>query len=383
MKQKHLLGLGLLLLILIGIGVMLDEGDDHGGPIPTEYKNMVAGTVTLDTVTRLTVALGLAEPVVDLQKTAGKWVIANQWQAPVDVKKCEDFITTLIGLQGEFRSKNADRHDDYGVADKEALLLQLYTGEGKPAAILRVGKKPKGAYDSTFVRRAGEDTVYVIDKNLRSDLGLWGDDLSQAPKPDQWLNKEITEIKKDDIEGVALSFPDHALQFKRVEKVAPKPAKEKEKEKKDTPPEAPKEKEFEWKLITGGPGETFKQSGLDDILSGMASVSVNDIIDPAKMESVGLKKPLYRCQVTLKDGKTIELLGGRQKDSGDLHVSLAGQTNFIYTISSYTFENIFPKGDSLFDVKAPIVEADKILTLHYELGKKTIKLTRKDKDSDG
>jgi len=174
---------------------------------------------------------------------------------------------------------------------------------------------------------------------------------------------------------LALTLPDKSLVFERREKPkpeqqaappaaestpappAPAASGEDEKDEEGAPPaeaEKPEAKpEYEWVLASGGSGLKLKPNGIDNFLKKFATLTGNDVVDPSKKADWGLEKPLYSCVISLEGQPDIRIEGGRPKGTGDGYARLAdAKEDLVYTLSSYTFEQIFPKGSELFEMPA-------------------------------
>ncbi|MHC4200327.1 MAG: DUF4340 domain-containing protein, partial [Planctomycetota bacterium] len=177
---------------------------------------------------------------VALSREEDVWLVGSQFDAPAKKDKVDEFLKKLKGLEGEFRSEEKEVIADYGLADESAIHVSVYkTGqkedEKDPWYHLLVGKKEK--YGSSFVRAAGENTVYTVDVNFASELGLWGDDEQKPPKSSEWVDKTVIDLDKDKIERVELTTPDRSVAFER---------RERKKDEKEGQGHGDKKKEYEW-----------------------------------------------------------------------------------------------------------------------------------------
>ena len=320
------------------------------------------------------------EEKVALHRDKERWLVESRFDAPAKKDKVDEFLKKLKGLEGEFRSDEKEVIADYGLTDESAIHLAVYkTGqegrEGKePWYHLLVGKKEK--YGSSFVRAAGKNTVYTVDVNFASELGLWGDDEEKPPESSEWVDKTVIDLDKDKIERIALKTPDRSVVFERREK-----KDKKEGEKKEGRGHGDKRKEYEWVVASGGPGTEFKQSGLDDLLGKLDSYEASGVEDPAKKKEFGLEDPGYRCEIGLEGGKKKVILAARKKPGEDGYLTLEGNA-IVYKVEDWKFRHVFKEAGDLFELKGLDADKDKVKGVTLAYPGVTVELV-KEKEKDG
>ncbi|HOQ89492.1 MAG TPA: DUF4340 domain-containing protein, partial [Candidatus Hydrogenedentes bacterium] len=254
-----------------------------------------------------------------------------------------------------------------------------------PVLDLRVGKAPD--FKSVFMRRAGENRVFVEAFNPRREAGVTdaGDDA--VPRGTKWLKTELLKLDQDKIAKVAITMPDKSLVFERHEKPAAAESqqaqdasaqngeKTESQEKKD----APKPPEYEWKLASGGFTQTFSDTDFKTLLGRFTNLYITDVVDPSKKAEYGLEPPQYKVVVTLDSGEETVLLGGRDKPGGETYVTLASDASGrVYKMSKYNFEQIFIKGSPLFTLPGLTVSKDDLNRIVIETPEGLIDLARDD-----
>ncbi len=309
---------------------------------------------------------------VALSREEEAWLVRSRFDAPAKKDKVDEFLGKLKGLEGEFRSEEKEVLADYGLADEEALHVTVYkTGqkedEKDPWYHLLVGKKE--SYGSSFVRAAGKNTVYTVDVNLASELGIWGDDEEKPPESSEWVDKTVIDLDKDKIERVTLTTPDRSVVFERREK------------KREGEDKGDKKKEYEWVVASGGPGTEFKQSGLDDLLGKLDSYEASGVEDPAKKKEFGLADPGYRCEIGLEGGKKKVILAARKKPGEDGYLTLEGE-RIVYKVEDWKFRQVFKEAGDLFELKGTGADKDKVKGVTLAYPGVTVELV-KEKEKDG
>lgn len=300
------------------------------------------------------------------------WIVESAYMAPGKKDDIEDLLKKLKDIEGEFRSDDPSVLADYQLTGGGALHVAAYReGDEEAWYHLLVGRKE--AHGSSFIRKRGEDTVYTVNVNIASEVGIWGDD-DKAPESSHWVDKTVIDLDKEKIERLALTTPDRSFVFERREKKA-----EEDEEKEEGDEDKGKEKEYEWVLASGGPGtgHEFKKKGVDDILGAVDSFSASDVVDPAKKKEYGLDEPGFRCAVRLEGGKEKVLVAARDKPGEDAYMTVEGRA-VVYKVSDWKFDDVFSEAKDLFELEGLDEDEDNVrkMTLVYPSVK--LELVRED-----
>lgn len=309
---------------------------------------------------------------VALTREDDQWYVESKFNAPGKKNTIEEFLDKMKTLEGEFRSDEASVISDYALEEDKALHITVRRkNEEKAGYHLIIGKKE--TYGRSFVRRSGENTVYTINVNLASEVGIWSE--GKSPEADRWMNKTALDLDKEKIVKIALKTPDRFCVFEKreEEKKAEKEAETKEEDNPET------EKKMKWTLVGGGLDDTFKQTGLDAILRSLDSMTAVDVADPEKKKDFGLDNPGYRCEATLEDGEKTILVGGRKEQGGTPYVMVHGRET-IYKLSDWTFKGVFKDGKDLFNLKGLNEKEDKVNSIALKYPSARIRLAKTGKE---
>jgi len=365
MNRKNLILLAAILVIL-AVLVVLKQAKEQ--PIPIEeavdLPEVVPGDLAKADLGKLELYAG---PKPDEKVVLARvpddpeaWSVSSHYDAPVDKEKIGEFLDTLIGMKGEVREKAASEEalEQYELSDDRAFRVVGYKKDAEePAFTVLVGKKAD--YKQVFVRAGDSNDVLLLNKNLRSDVGVWQDDMEEAPEANDWLDKLVVDVDKDTIDRVALTAPHKRLVFEKREKEVEKPEEEASQEGEEAPeeatPEPPAAPEYEWVVAEGGLGATHKQPGLETLLRAFDPLNATDVVDPAKKAEWGLDPPAFTCTVSSTElDEDIVLEAGRpDPSSDDGYVRVASrEQDIVYKVSKYNFERAFAvgKGGELFDL---------------------------------
>jgi hypothetical protein len=283
-----------------------------------------------------------------------RWRVASHFDAPVKQETIDSFAKDLAGLQGEFRTEAASDSDleTYELTDEKALHITAFGTESNKALFhVLVGKSPD--FKSVFMRRSGNMTVYVEDSNLRSTAGV--STAGSSPQAAMWLDKEVLRLTKEDVQRIELDAPGKRLVFNGQDKALPDPPAID-----PAAPALPAVAEKEWTIAEGGPGKPHKQTGVDGLLTRLATLDASTVVDPSKAAEYGLEPPMYQCTVTLStQEEPVVIAGGRMDPSGSGYIRVtSAEGNTIYEVAKYHFEAIFPKGGDLFDLDGLEIASD-------------------------
>ncbi len=362
MKAKNLIPF-IVILVVLAVAAYWIKG---GKPVPsiieqTQLEALAPEELSAKQLARLELYAGpKPDEKVILERDGDAWRAASHYNAPVNGDTVNEYLEKLVKVKGEFRTTaEGERLAPYSLGDDQAFHVVAYkSGANDPAIHVLVGKAPN--FRTVFMRQAGDNRVFVEAVNLRQDAGLYGDDFDRAPTPDKWLNKDILKLDKEKITRIALNMPDKQLVFEKREKPRPEQAPQETGEGDDAqPPEPPIE--YEWVLASGGPGGSHKESGLNTLLQRFTALMANTVVDPEKKAEWGLDPALFKAVITMEDGEEVVLEGGRPDPAGSGYVRLASaDQDFVYELSKFTFEGIFPKGSDLFDLPALSLDREKI-----------------------
>lgn len=385
MKRKNIISLLAILGLLLIVGGIrqLSQPPSRGLQSEAKLVAVVEGIAKPD-VTRLELFAG-AKPdekvVLEFDSESNTWHSPSYFNAPINESLVSKFIEDIVGLQGEFRSEATDAVDleKYDLSDETALHIYGYTKDSEePAFKILAGKSPK--YQTAFLRKAENNSVLLVDTDLRNEAGIFSSETQQPPQAGKWLDKSIVNLEKGDIRTVDLTTPDRHLRFEYKEFVVEdEPAETAESEGDDSEPPEPK-KEFKWIVASGGPGVDHKQTGLNGLLSKLDTFTATDIVDPEKKDEWGLEPPQFKCIVSiegLEDDVIIE--GGHPDADKSGYIRIANTTNdVVYKVSKYSFEQLFPKGNALFDLPSLGLLAADVTNIDITQPEGKVSLVRED-----
>jgi len=369
MSFKKLLPFLVVLIVLALLG-LIKRGSQSQPSIKSQanLEALVSSDLKADAITKVELyAAAAPEEKVVLEKSGDAWVATSQFNAPVTAETIDGYLEKIVKLRGEYRAKasNEDQLGDYDLKDDQAFHVVAYTGGSEPAADLLFGKAPSSS--SVFVRRAGDQTVFVESNNLRREAGLFGDDMAEAPKADKWLDKTALKLEKDAITKMAINTPDKALVFEKHEKEVPQPETPEGEEPAEDAPAPEPIIETEWVMTAGGAEKPYKDAALQGVFNRLVNLTASNIVDPAKKAEWGLEPAEFTATITQGEGEQVVIEGGRPDLAGNGYIRIASNDNdVVYELSSYNFDQLFPKGASLVDLPNWEIEKEAITGITIE-----------------
>jgi hypothetical protein len=136
------------------------------------------------------------EPLVEFERVGGGWHMRQPFDYQAQEQAVQSLLTVLEDLElQDVVSSNPDNQGLFEV-DSTGTLVQAWDGD-KQVMDLVVGKATPD-YAHTYVRREGQDEVYRAVGMLTYNFNK---------KPDDWRDKTILNVNRDDIRRVELRYP--------------------------------------------------------------------------------------------------------------------------------------------------------------------------------
>lgn len=176
------------------------ESSDFDGTLL--FPNLLENINTLDTV-----VVRHKDGTTTLKSTETGWVFVERDNYPVQQDKIGELLVKLTRLEKiEPKTKLAERYDRLDLVDPEmkadtrAKELTLKSSDGSELARLLVGKRK-------FTLGSSEGGTYVL---VPDDPQAWlvTGELNPGARARDWLVREISNIKDDDIRRVEVVHPD-------------------------------------------------------------------------------------------------------------------------------------------------------------------------------
>ncbi len=338
-KTKNLVILGVALAVLLGINLMQRSGHKKATNRSAATELVVAGLVPAD-LSRIVLGQGSQAEAVSLSNTPTGWMVDTAWNAKANQERIETLVRDLTGLNGEFRSDSAEVLADYGLGDSTAVLVRAYDPAGAVVMALNVGRKPE-RYPGNFVRQPDNNKVYVSQKNLLAQLGIYGE--PELPQSRYFLELQAMQEDRLEVDSMEIGAGEGTLKLAKVFAT----------NEPDSAGAAPTidRNTWEWQL-TGKSGTTLAKSKVDAVLNSLVAIRANDLVDPTvDAADYGLDQPGRRAILHMRDGREISLDFGSDREAVDktpagTFMRIDGQEN-VWVVTDYAVKNIFKGLDDL------------------------------------
>lgn len=338
-KTKNLVILGVALVVLLGINLMQRQGHQKATSQSASTDLLIADLVPAD-LSRITLGQGAQAEAVILSNTPTGWVVDTAWNAKANQQRIEALVRELTGLSGEFRSDSEEVLADYGLGEATAVHIRAYDPAGAVVMALDVGRKPE-RYPGNFVRQPDNNKVYVSQKNLLGQVGIYGE--PDLPPNRYFLELQAVQEDRLEVDSMVIETREGTLELAKVFAT----------EEPDSAGSAPNvdRNTWEWQL-TGKSGTALAKSKVDAVLNSLVAIRANDLVDPAAdPASYGLDQPQRRAVLRLQDGREISLDFGNDREAVDkapagTFMRIEGQDDF-WVVTDYAVKNIFKSLDEL------------------------------------
>jgi len=303
------------------------------------------------------------EDAVVVERKGDGWIVASKFNSKGDEKNITDLLSDIKKLTGEVRTKKASLHEDFEITDEKAVHIALYDRKGKLYRDLLLGKKGD-RYSEGFVRLAKSNEVYLADKNLLSNLGVYGED--DEPDAKKWLDLKIIDEDKEKLAKVELEMPGKQVVLEKKEKKKEEEEKPEEEEERPGEPEEKDEekKEYEWVLTKPETDFKVKDSGITSLLSSISSFSGEDVADPAKTDAYGFDPASYTATITLDDDAAKTLLVGKKAEEDDKRYAKLKGEDTIYLLPNHKITGVFKKMRDLLEIEIWDLKKEEIASVH-------------------
>jgi len=253
------------------IATVLLFGTERGPAVEARKGALLVQGLKLDKIARITVTS--KDKSVTLEKKGDGYVVADRKDYPASVKKVNDLLLDILGIRiAEKVTASSANHKELGVVpdSEDATVIKFADNEGKDIIGVICGKSTARG-SGKYVRLAGEDIVYASEK------GLWlNNDVTQ------YLDTDIIDVKKDDVERVEITLADerYAVTRNADKKIVL-----------DAIPEGRKQKDFE----------------VESTFDALSSLSFNDVVveEPTDLSF----DATYVCRTKKHHTYTIRLAG--------------------------------------------------------------------------
>jgi hypothetical protein len=339
LNRKNLLWLiGILVVLIV---VSLAQRTSHERATSRALSEvLIAGQFAQRDLGRVTIAHGQDPAAIVLSSTPEGWQVDTAWNARASTQRLDTLLGSLGDLRGEFRSDSAAVLGDYGFTDTTTILLTGHDPQGQQVFAIEIGGRPEQGMGN-FVKRPGENAVFLTSQGLLSNLGLWSG--PGRPESRHFLELQAFRRDREDIDTIRLEGEERLVLTKEFAMIEPAPE--------DTvfTEPFPDRSQWEWRL---GDGRRAQKTRADGVLGAVSNIRAQDVVDPAvPLAEYGLADPARRAILVLKDGTELVLAFGHQREAAGTapggYYTRIGDGPTIWVVGEFNVNNIFKSRSDL------------------------------------
>jgi len=332
-KTKKLVILGIALAILLAVNLMQKRGHTKATSQAARVE-LVQSDIVPGDLSRITVGFGAETELIVLSNTPVGWTVDTAWHAAANLSRVETLVRNWSGVQGEYRSDNADVLADYGLVGESVLSLRAYNPAGDEVMALDLGRKIDQG-QGNFVRQPDNNKVYLTQTNLMAQLGIYSAD--KAPQGRYFLKLQAMSEDRLQVDQMTITDADGERTFVKIFAT----------EEPDSAGAVPEidRSTFEWQLASS-PATVLVKTKVDAVLNSLVAVRATDLVDPkVPLTDYGLDVAERSASLTLQDGRTIVLHFGDEREAVDeapagTFMQLEGEPT-VWIVTDYAVKNIF------------------------------------------
>lgn len=361
LKTKNLVILAVILVVLAGVSY-LQKSSHRKSTSGSAVETVLAGEFTKESLGRITLGFGPDAEQVVLTSTPAGWQVDTAYHAAASNQRIDSLLRGLSNLAGEYRSDRAEVLGQYGLDEAASVKIRAFDQAGQPVLALDVGKTPD-RMPGHFVRVPGSDRVFLSQKGVLGNLGIYGP--PAAPESKYFL--ELQAVKEDrlDIERIVLEDGDGKLDLVKefaLEQAAPEAEGAAGAAGADGADGAagatgaaaePKVDRLTWEWLLNLDGETvLAKTKVDGVLGAVVSIRASDVADPTvPAADYGLEPPVRTATLHRQDGSQLVLEFGSSRpaegeQAAGTYMRVTGEPE-VWLVTDYTTRNIFKKLDDL------------------------------------
>jgi len=282
---------------------------------------------------------------MQLLKQEDQWYTPTKFNAKVRESNVTRILDDLLEMTGKVRSSDPKHQDMFKITDEQGIHLILKDEAQKPLANLIIGKKGED-YGTGFVRFAGKEKIYSVDKNILASLSIHGEtDTLTRFNEKSFIDLNAVKIDKNELQIAALVASGKEMVIKKIEKPQEEVAQGA-----DADTTKPKKKEYEWVLLKGNKEVKLDQKEVDNFFREIGSIYAQEVVDHIGNTFADLNKASryrfdrpthYMVYVDEKDNAKHNVIFGKEYEKDKGYFMNVQDDNLVYKLSKSKFDSIF------------------------------------------
>ena len=347
MKEKHLYYLGGVFLVLFIIYFITKPR--MASVNYDEIVQTVIFGVAKEDVSEIEIYKQTADKEIKMQfvKREDQWYIPTKFNAKAKEYIMNRILDDLLEMTGMVSSSDPKHFDTFKIADEQGIHVIIKDEAQKPLANLIIGKRGED-YGTGFVRFAGKEKIYRVDKNILTSLNIHSDaDTLTKFNEKSFVDLNAVKLDKKDLQLAALVANGKELVIKKVEKEVDE---EKKEETVDADTTKPTKKEYEWVLLKGKKEIKLDQKEVNNFFRDITNINAQEVVDNIGNTLADLtKSSRYRLDrpshyiVLMKDNDNAKynIIFGKEYEKDKGYFMQVQYDNLIYKVSKSKYDTIF------------------------------------------
>ena len=197
MSNRNLSMLGLAAAAVAALGAIVAGITDKPYTAKKDQITYLVQGLEPDHVARITI--GKPGQELTLKRRGANFVIANLDNYPALTSEINKLITNCLDIQtSELYTDNPENHKDLGVTeDKATILVKFYKADSSLLTGIIIGKQKVQGQGIAYVRRVGDNKVYISATQIPAIKQRAGD----------YVSPELIMVKREDINSITVSCP--------------------------------------------------------------------------------------------------------------------------------------------------------------------------------
>lgn len=279
-------------------------------------------------------------------KQEDQWRIATKYNCKAQNSRIDRLIDEILEMTGKVRSSDPRHFETYQIADGQGIHLLLKDETNKALANLLIGKKAED-YSSGFVRFAGQEKVYAVDKNLLSSVGIYGDiDTLTTFKDQTFVDLQAVSQDQEKLKLIGLVSGGREMIIEK---------RDKEVEVVNEDSTRSKKIESEWVLVRGSVETALDQKEVSNFLRDVTSIRAQEVVDQIgssladinKNAQYGFNRSSRVLVFQEPDGPQQAVIFGKEYEADKGYYMQVQYEGLVYKLAKSTYDNIFKWSDDL------------------------------------
>ena len=295
-QQQILVGVLVVQLVLIAVAFWpRAAATGAGAPVFPDLST--------DDITALTITDTDGNRIA-LSREGEVWVLPEADSFPADTQKISPVLDKIVGLTtSRLVTRTSASHKRLQVsADDFVRRLDFEAADGSQHTLF-LGSSPQ--YGALHFRVDGQDETY-----LTGDFSTW----ETRAEPDAWIDTTYVNLDDAAIEMMTLENDDSSFAFTRDE-------------------------DGKWTMAGLGAGETLNQAQVDNLVSRVASMSMERPLGKQEQPEYGMDRPSAVARVETADA-AVTIRVGAQDPEDESYVVISSESPYYVQVAGYAVQDL-------------------------------------------